>query len=101
MSLFITGTDTGVGKTYTAARLLQLLRASGASCAGMKPICCGDRRDAEFLLAAGSAGLAPGVFPVRVVAAGGLRGRRLSFPAPAGARPLLLLDAGPADGNSD
>ena len=57
MSLFITGTDTGVGKTHTAARLLRLLRASGASCAGMKPICCGDRRDAEFLLAAGSDGL--------------------------------------------
>jgi dethiobiotin synthetase len=57
VSLFITGTDTGVGKTYTAARLLHLLRASGASCAGMKPICCGDRRDAEFLLAAGSDGL--------------------------------------------
>jgi dethiobiotin synthetase len=57
VSLFITGTDTGVGKTYTAARLLHLLRASGTSCAGMKPICCGDRRDAEFLLAAGSDGL--------------------------------------------
>ena len=57
MSLFVTGTDTGVGKTYTAARLLQLLRASGASCAGMKPICCGDRRDAELLLAAGIDGL--------------------------------------------
>ena len=57
MSLFITGTDTGVGKTYTAARLLHLLRASGTSCAGMKPICCGDRQDAEFLLAAGSDGL--------------------------------------------
>ena len=57
MSLFITGTDTGVGKTYTAARLLHLLRASGTSCAGMKPICCGDRQDAEFLLAAGSEGL--------------------------------------------
>ena len=57
MSLFITGTDTGVGKTYTAARLLQLLRASGESCAGMKPICCGDRRDAELLLTAGSDGL--------------------------------------------
>jgi dethiobiotin synthase len=57
VSLFITGTDTGVGKTHTAARLLQLLRASGASCAGMKPICCGDRRDAERLLAAGSDGL--------------------------------------------
>ena len=57
MSLFITGTDTGVGKTTTAAQLLRLLRASGVRCAGMKPICCGDRRDAEFLLAAGSEGL--------------------------------------------
>jgi dethiobiotin synthetase len=57
VSLFITGTDTGVGKTYTAARLLHLLRASGTSCAGMKPICCGDRGDAEFLLAAGSDGV--------------------------------------------
>jgi dethiobiotin synthetase len=57
VSLFITGTDTGVGKTYTAARLLHLLRASGVSCAGMKPICCGDRRDAELLLAASSDGL--------------------------------------------
>ncbi|HVD95009.1 MAG TPA: dethiobiotin synthase [Candidatus Limnocylindria bacterium] len=54
MSLFITGTDTGVGKTHIAARLLHLLRASGVRCAGMKPICCGDRRDAETLLAAGS-----------------------------------------------
>jgi dethiobiotin synthetase len=57
VSLFIAGTDTGVGKTYTAARLLQELRKSGASCAGMKPICCGDRRDAELLLSAGSDGL--------------------------------------------
>jgi dethiobiotin synthetase len=54
VSLFITGTDTGVGKTHIAARLLRLLRASGVRCAGMKPICCGDRRDAEALLAAGS-----------------------------------------------
>jgi dethiobiotin synthetase len=54
VSLFITGTDTGVGKTHIAARLLHLLRASGVRCAGMKPICCGDRRDAETLLAAGS-----------------------------------------------
>ena len=46
MSLFITGTDTGVGKTHIAARVLHLLRASGTRCAGMKPICCGDRRDA-------------------------------------------------------
>jgi dethiobiotin synthetase len=58
VSLFITGTDTGVGKTYIAAQLLRLLRASGVQCAGMKPICCGDRQDAETLLAAGSDGLA-------------------------------------------
>ena len=58
MSLFITGTDTGVGKTHIAARLLRLLRASGVRCAGMKPICCGDRGDAEALLAAGSDGVA-------------------------------------------
>jgi dethiobiotin synthetase len=57
VSLFITGTDTGVGKTHIAVQLLRLLRAAGASCAGMKPICCGDRRDAELLLAAGSDGL--------------------------------------------
>ena len=57
MSLFITGTDTGVGKTHIAARVLHLLRASGTRCAGMKPICCGDRRDAERLLAAGGDGL--------------------------------------------
>ena len=57
MSLFVTGTDTGVGKTHIAARLLRLLRASGIRRAGMKPICCGDRRDAEMLLAACSDGL--------------------------------------------
>jgi dethiobiotin synthetase len=52
VSLFITGTDTGVGKTHTAVQLLRLLRAAGTNCAGMKPICCGDRRDAELLLKA-------------------------------------------------
>ena len=56
MSLFVTGTDTGVGKTHTVIQRLRLLRASGVRCAGMKPICCGDRRDAEVLLAAGSEG---------------------------------------------
>jgi len=40
----------GVGKTHITARLLRLLRASGTACAGMKPICGGDRRDAEMLL---------------------------------------------------
>jgi dethiobiotin synthetase len=57
VSLFVTGTDTGVGKTFTITQLLRLLRAAGKSCAGFKPICCGDRRDAELLLAASSSGL--------------------------------------------
>ncbi|MEO5720737.1 MAG: dethiobiotin synthase [Chthoniobacterales bacterium] len=57
MSLFLTGTDTGVGKTFTAVALLRFLRAQGVRCAGFKPICCGDRQDAEMLLAASSDGL--------------------------------------------
>lgn len=56
MSLFITGTDTGVGKTHTAVQILRLLRANGNTCAGFKPICCGDRDDAKRLLEAGSEG---------------------------------------------
>ena len=56
MSLFVTGTDTGVGKTHTVVQLLRFLRASGKTCAGFKPICCGDRRDAELLLNASSEG---------------------------------------------
>lgn len=57
MNFFVTGTDTGVGKTHTTVQLLRLLRATGLRCAGMKPICCGDRADAHLLLAAGSEGL--------------------------------------------
>lgn len=57
MSFFITGTDTGVGKTHTVVQLLRLLRANGRSYAGFKPICCGDRQDAELLLAASAPGL--------------------------------------------
>lgn len=57
MSVFVTGTDTGVGKTVFTTWLLSRLRENGISCAGYKPICCGDRRDAELLLAASSPGL--------------------------------------------
>lgn len=51
LMLFITGTDTGVGKTYTTALLISALRDSGVDAIGMKPICCGDRDDAETLAA--------------------------------------------------
>lgn len=57
MSFFLTGTDTGVGKTHTATCLLRLLRSTGLRCAGFKPICCGDREDADLLLAASSEGI--------------------------------------------
>jgi len=52
VSFFVTGTDTGVGKTHTVVQLLRLLREGGKTCAGFKPICCGDREDAERLLVA-------------------------------------------------
>ena len=57
MSVFVSGTDTGVGKTSFTVWLLQRLRAQGMRVAGYKPICCGDREDASQLLAASSPGL--------------------------------------------
>ena len=41
MSLFITGTDTGVGKTHVTAALLRELRRQGVAAAAFKPIACG------------------------------------------------------------
>jgi len=38
---FITGTDTGVGKTHVTALLLAELRRRGLPAAGFKPIACG------------------------------------------------------------
>ncbi len=52
MNLFLTGTDTSVGKTYVAALVVRALRKAGRDCVGLKPICCGGREDAELLHAA-------------------------------------------------
>ena len=52
MNLFITGTDTDVGKTYVAALLVRALRKAGLDTAPMKPFCCGARDDAETLYVA-------------------------------------------------
>ncbi len=49
VNLFLTGTDTGVGKTYVASLLVRALRNAGHDTVGLKPICCGDRDDAESL----------------------------------------------------
>ncbi len=56
-NVFVTGTDTGVGKTYTTALLVRHLRARGFDAVGFKPICCGSREDAEILHAAADGAL--------------------------------------------
>jgi dethiobiotin synthetase len=48
-TLFITGTDTGVGKTVLTALLTRFLRERGAHAAALKPICSGGRADARAL----------------------------------------------------
>lgn len=69
MSYFVTGTDTGVGKTRFSCLLVAALREEGIDAAGFKPVCCGDRDDA-VLLGAASGGLpADEVNPVWLKAA--------------------------------
>ena len=58
--VFVSGTDTGIGKTCASAALLHALRARGLRASGMKPVASGCRatpaglrnEDAEALLAA-------------------------------------------------
>ena len=47
--LFITGSDTGVGKTYFSALAVHVLRERGVNVAGLKPVCAGSRDDARVL----------------------------------------------------
>lgn len=49
--MFVTGTDTGVGKTLLTGLLLAHLRRRGERALAVKPFCSGGREDAEFLLA--------------------------------------------------
>jgi dethiobiotin synthetase len=51
-TLFITGTDTGVGKTVLTALLTRFLRQCGVNAVALKPICSGGRADARVLRAA-------------------------------------------------
>ncbi len=48
--LFITGTDTGVGKTYTTLHLLDAARSAGLSVAAMKPVETGCRKRGRHLV---------------------------------------------------
>lgn len=64
-AFFITGTDTGIGKTVAACALLHALRARGLRALGMKPVASGCHRtaqgwrndDALALAAAGSSSI--------------------------------------------
>jgi dethiobiotin synthetase len=47
--VFVTGTDTGVGKTVLTALLLAHLRGQGRDALAMKPFCSGGRADARLL----------------------------------------------------
>jgi len=49
LNLFITGTDTGVGKTFITDLLLSSIIKKNQSAVGFKPISCGDRNDAELI----------------------------------------------------
>lgn len=47
--IFITGTDTGVGKTYFTTLLTRALRKQGIPAIALKPVASGDRTDAVQL----------------------------------------------------
>ena len=49
--VFVTGTDTGAGKTLLTGLLLHHLRQNGCHALAMKPFCSGSRADVEFLRA--------------------------------------------------
>jgi dethiobiotin synthetase len=51
-TLFITGTDTGVGKTVLTALLSRFLCERGVNAAALKPVCSGTRADVRALHAA-------------------------------------------------
>ncbi len=60
--VYVTGTDTGIGKTHASVRLLHALQLRGLRASGMKPVASGCRatppglrnEDAEALIAASS-----------------------------------------------
>jgi dethiobiotin synthetase len=52
VNYFVTGTDTGVGKTFVTSGLVRFSRSKGIDAVGMKPICTGDNDDVRQLLEA-------------------------------------------------
>jgi dethiobiotin synthetase len=63
---FLTGTDTEIGKTFTACALLHAARAAGFAAAGLKPVAAGvdaggRNEDVDSLVAASAVALPPAV----------------------------------------
>lgn len=54
-SIFVAGTDTGVGKTMVAGALAAAMRLQGLRVGVMKPISCGGLEDIRFLMACAAA----------------------------------------------
>jgi dethiobiotin synthetase len=52
VNYLVTGTDTGVGKTYVTSGLVRFARSRGIDLVGMKPICTGDNHDVRQLVEA-------------------------------------------------
>jgi dethiobiotin synthetase len=50
--IFITATDTGVGKTYVSSKIAEALIKSGINAGVFKPVSTGDRNDAKSLIKA-------------------------------------------------
>src|SRR4051812_40905540 len=68
--LFVTGTDTDVGKTYVSCLLARALSENGHKVGVMKPAESGGNRDAELLKkASGSAASLKAIRPYRFKAA--------------------------------
>lgn len=56
---FITGTDTGAGKTLLTGLLLGYLRSQGVNALAIKPYCSGGREDVRFLSSLQPGALSP------------------------------------------
>lgn len=59
MNYFVTGTDTGVGKTFVTALLTRAARLAGLDTLALKPVCCGSREDVHILRAAADGQISP------------------------------------------
>ena len=101
LTLFITGTDTGVGKTFVTAALVRGLRRAGIHAGAVKPFATGSHEDARVLRAAMDGELAlkqinPVFFrrPLAPMAAARLEGKRVGLAPrlPEGRFELLLVE---------